>query len=63
MATLKSSTDLARMLQAGFGTQLSVVTKRIFQNYWRDPVYFFGKLSNNILAGLYIGTADTFTTR
>jgi ATP-binding cassette subfamily G (WHITE) protein 2 (SNQ2) len=49
--------------QAGFGTQLSVVTKRIFQNYWRDPVYFFGKLSNNILAGLYIGTADTFTTR
>lgn len=38
-----------------FGTQLRVVTHRIFQQYWRMPSYIFAKLALGIFAGLFIG--------
>ncbi|KAK2590459.1 hypothetical protein QQS21_011860 [Conoideocrella luteorostrata] len=38
-----------------FLTQLTVVTHRIFQQYWRMPSYIFAKLALGIFAGLFIG--------
>ncbi|KAK4048322.1 ATP-binding cassette transporter snq2 [Microbotryomycetes sp. JL201] len=36
-------------------TQIQIVTKRAFQNYWRDPTYLGAKIALNIIAGLFIG--------
>lgn len=38
-----------------FGTQLRVVTHRIFQQYWRMPSYILAKFALGIFAGLFIG--------
>lgn len=38
-----------------FGAQLSVVTHRVFQQYWRMPSYVLAKWFLGISAGLFIG--------
>ncbi len=38
-----------------FPAQVWAVTERIFQQYWRMPIYVFSKLLLGILAGLFIG--------
>ena len=38
-----------------FGAQLSVVTKRVFQQYWRMPNYILAKFMLGVAAGLFIG--------
>lgn len=38
-----------------FTTQLSVVTTRVFQQYWRMPAYIFAKFALGIASGLFIG--------
>ncbi|KAF7559139.1 hypothetical protein G7046_g5028 [Stylonectria norvegica] len=38
-----------------FGAQLSAVTYRVFQQYWRMPSYIFAKFMLGIAAGLFIG--------
>ncbi|KAI5479965.1 hypothetical protein MNV49_002255 [Pseudohyphozyma bogoriensis] len=49
------SPDSGRGYAAHTMTQISVVTNRVFQNYWRDPTYVMAKLMLNIVAGLFIG--------
>ncbi|KAL1592348.1 hypothetical protein SLS60_011426 [Paraconiothyrium brasiliense] len=38
-----------------FGQQVSAVTYRVFQQYWRMPSYVFAKFGLGIAAGLFIG--------
>ncbi|KAL1844576.1 hypothetical protein VTK73DRAFT_2269 [Phialemonium thermophilum] len=38
-----------------FTTQLALVTRRVFQQYWRMPSYVFSKLALGVAAGLFIG--------
>lgn len=38
-----------------FRTQLTAVTVRVFQQYWRMPSYIFAKWILSIAAGLFIG--------
>lgn len=38
-----------------FSQQLTSVTVRVFQQYWRMPSYLFSKLALGIVAGLFIG--------
>ncbi|KAJ4360097.1 uncharacterized protein N0V89_000656 [Didymosphaeria variabile] len=38
-----------------FGQQVSEVTYRVFQQYWRMPSYVFAKFGLGIAAGLFIG--------
>ncbi|PHH82186.1 hypothetical protein CDD82_6744 [Ophiocordyceps australis] len=38
-----------------FTTQLFVVTRRVFQQYWRMPSYIFAKLFLGVVASLFIG--------
>ncbi|KAK1996952.1 ABC-2 type transporter [Colletotrichum falcatum] len=38
-----------------FTTQLTEVTTRVFQQYWRTPSYVFAKFFLGIFAGLFIG--------
>lgn len=38
-----------------FTTQISVVTKRVFQQYWRMPSYILAKWTLGTAAGLFIG--------
>lgn len=38
-----------------FATQLLIVTRRIFQQYWRMPSYVLAKFMLGIAAGLFIG--------
>lgn len=54
IATFKTSSTTAntttvlpkgRSYAASIPTQLWVVTRRQFQDYWRDPVYLYGKLA------------------
>lgn len=43
-ATATSDSDALRAFAATFGTQIWVVQKRVFQQYWRTPSYLFSKL-------------------
>ncbi|KAL7904164.1 Brefeldin A resistance protein [Trichoderma velutinum] len=36
-------------------SQYKAVQIRIFQQYWRSPIYIFGKLILNVFAGLFLG--------
>ena len=36
-------------------TQIAYVTKRAFQQYYRDPTYVFAKLALNVIGGLFVG--------
>ncbi|KAM0754754.1 putative SNQ2-ABC transporter [Meredithblackwellia eburnea MCA 4105] len=47
--------DAGRGYAAHTTTQVSLVTRRVFQHYWRDPTYVMAKLMLNIVAGLFIG--------
>ena len=38
-----------------FTSQLWQVTSRVFQQYWREPVYIWAKLILAIASGLFIG--------
>ena len=38
-----------------FTTQLAVVTRRVFQQYWRMPSYVFSKFVLGTMSGLFIG--------
>lgn len=38
-----------------FANQLWYVTQRVFQQYWREPVYIWAKLILAIASGLFIG--------
>ncbi|KKK17140.1 ATP-binding cassette transporter [Aspergillus rambellii] len=38
-----------------FGTQVWYVTHRVFQQYWREPVYIWAKLVLAVASGLFIG--------
>ncbi|KAL4786048.1 ABC-2 type transporter-domain-containing protein [Aspergillus varians] len=38
-----------------FTNQLWLVTRRVFQQYWREPVYIWAKLILAIASGLFIG--------
>ncbi|GAA6060988.1 hypothetical protein JCM10212_000674 [Sporobolomyces blumeae] len=49
------SPDAGRNYAASYGTQLKVVTARVFQHYNRDPTYVVSKFMLNIFAGLFIG--------
>ncbi|KAM0791176.1 hypothetical protein ACM66B_005660 [Microbotryomycetes sp. NB124-2] len=46
--------DSNRTYAAHTVNQLQIVTKRAFQNYWRDPTYLGAKIALNIIAGLFI---------
>ncbi|KAL7268661.1 hypothetical protein RUND412_008706 [Rhizina undulata] len=35
--------------------QYFAVQKRLFQHYWRSPIYIMGKLTLNVFAGLFLG--------
>ena len=39
----------------GWLTQYKAVQVRLFQNYWRSPVYITSKVSLNLVAGLFLG--------
>ncbi|KAL8280941.1 hypothetical protein RQP46_006620 [Phenoliferia psychrophenolica] len=47
--------DSGRSYAAHTTTQISLVTQRVFQHYWRDPTYVMAKVMLNIVAGLFIG--------
>ncbi|GAA5967234.1 hypothetical protein JCM3765_001744 [Sporobolomyces pararoseus] len=49
------SPDSGRNYASSIGTQLTVVTKRVFSNYSRDATYVVSKFMLNIFAGLFIG--------
>ncbi|KAK9235568.1 ABC-2 type transporter-domain-containing protein [Lipomyces kononenkoae] len=42
-------------LATGFSYQLWVVTRRVFQQYWREPQYVYAKLMLGIASALFIG--------
>ncbi|KAK4051085.1 ATP-binding cassette transporter snq2 [Microbotryomycetes sp. JL221] len=50
-----SEPDSNRGYAAHTITQISIVTRRAFQNYYRDPTYLGAKIALNIIAGLFIG--------
>lgn len=49
--------DSGRGYAAHTVTQLWLVTKRVFQHYYRDPTYLLAKLMLNIVGSLFIGSS------
>ncbi|KEF51094.1 ATPase [Exophiala aquamarina CBS 119918] len=47
--------DALRPFAAPFGTQLCVVLKRVFQQYWRTPSYLYSKVALCLFSALFIG--------
>lgn len=45
----------ALVFAAPFSTQLLVVTKRVFEQYWRTPVYIYSKVFLCVATALFIG--------
>ncbi|RPB21384.1 ABC transporter CDR4 [Terfezia boudieri ATCC MYA-4762] len=45
----------AFVFAAPFSTQILIVTKRVFEQYWRNPVYIYSKAFLCIAAALFIG--------
>ncbi|GKU13994.1 unnamed protein product, partial [Fusarium langsethiae] len=50
-----SDVDTLRPFAASFTTQLHVVLKRVFQQYWRTPSYLYSKVALCLFSALFIG--------
>ncbi|KAH7417874.1 AtrD, ABC-transporter [Cadophora sp. MPI-SDFR-AT-0126] len=57
LSSKPADTDVTSLLQyaAPFKTQLHLVLIRVFQQYWRTPVYLFSKIALCTLSVLFIG--------
>lgn len=53
--TSEASSENSKEFASPFMTQLAVVTRRVFEQYWRTPSYIFAKLSLCTMSGLFIG--------
>ncbi|KAM0233020.1 hypothetical protein ACHAPO_007486 [Fusarium lateritium] len=53
--TNPSDVDALRPFAASFATQLHVVLKRVFQQYWRTPSYLYSKVALCLFSALFIG--------
>ncbi|RFN52729.1 p-loop containing nucleoside triphosphate hydrolase [Fusarium flagelliforme] len=53
--TGSSDVDSLRPFAAPFVTQLFVVLKRVFQQYWRTPSYLYSKVALCLFSALFIG--------
>ncbi|WXC60578.1 hypothetical protein SNK03_006457 [Fusarium graminearum] len=53
--TVPSDVDVLRPFAAPFTTQLHVVLKRVFQQYWRTPSYLYSKVALCLSSALFIG--------
>ncbi|KAI8826193.1 ABC-2 type transporter-domain-containing protein [Fimicolochytrium jonesii] len=51
----KKAASGTRQFNVPFGTQLSLVWKRMLLSYWRNPSYNFGRIISQILCALLIG--------
>ncbi|KAK9447910.1 ABC-2 type transporter-domain-containing protein [Limtongia smithiae] len=49
------SKELSGTFAATWPVQVFVVTRRLFQQYWRDPAYMMAKLTLMLSSGLFIG--------
>ncbi|WFD00124.1 hypothetical protein MYAM1_002870 [Malassezia yamatoensis] len=56
MDTRKNSTSQREYAQPFF-VQLSVVTRRAFISYWRNPLYLITKMILNVVSGLVVGSS------
>lgn len=54
-ATTRDNKAAYREFAAPFGQQLSVVTHRVFQQYWRTPSYIYSKIALCLFSALFIG--------
>ncbi|KAK8855092.1 ABC-2 type transporter [Apiospora arundinis] len=50
-----ADTHLYSEFAAPLSTQVSTVTTRVFQQYWRTPSHIFAKCALSVAAGLFIG--------
>ncbi|KAH7308379.1 ABC-2 type transporter-domain-containing protein [Stachybotrys elegans] len=56
--TSSNVNDGCRKISASYTQQMSVVTRRLFKDYWRDPSYLYSKLASCFLNGLSLYDTD-----